>query len=174
MFSSKYVAQKLQQHTERQGLRHLLCDPFFGNLFPGCRAFAGPLCGLAPRQLMGVRLDHVTEIRHHHGARIDQRVAHGLRLDSLVRIDPDRSHAKRWILVGNPGKASEHLTKIDRECLFRIAFRRGQRDPRQESAVADRCHEDAEPGVVRRLSGDTPDPSNRWTVRSFSRRVELP
>jgi len=81
----------------------------------------------------------VTEIRHHHGARIDQRVAHGLRLISVVRIDPDCSHAKRRVLGRNPGKASEDLTKIDGQLLFRIAFRHGQRDPRLENAVADRC-----------------------------------
>jgi len=28
MFSSNYVAQKLQQRAEHQGLRHLVCDPF--------------------------------------------------------------------------------------------------------------------------------------------------
>ena len=121
-------------------------------------------------QLMSVRLNEVTEIRHHHGARIDHRVAHGLRLISPARIDTGRSHAERRVLGGNPGKAYENLTEIDCQFLIRIVFRLGQRRPRPEYAVAVRCHigvvmdlrrADAEPGVVYRRPADTYDPSDR-------------
>jgi len=75
---------------------------------------------LAAWQLMGIRLDQLTEIRHYHGDRIDHRAAHGLRMISLIRIDSDRSHAERRVLDGNPSKVSEDLPEIDRQFLIRI------------------------------------------------------
>ena len=65
----------------------------------------------------------------------------------------------------------------------RIVFVAGSGVHRPENAVAVRCHievvtdlhrANAEPGVVYRCPADTLDPSNRWTVRNFGRRVELP
>jgi len=114
---------------------------------------------------MGVRLDQLTEIRHYHGARIDHRAAHGLRMISLVRIDSDRGHVDRRVLDGNPPKVSEDLTEIDRQFLIRIVFRLGQRHPRRENAVAARRHIEvvtdlhraaAEPGIVHRRPIDGP------------------
>lgn len=180
MFFSKYIAQNLQQRAEHRGLRHPACDPLLDFSSQDVERLVDLF---AAWHLMGVRLNLVTEIRHHHGARVDYRVAHGLRLIALVRIDPDRNHAEHRVLDGNPGEVSEDPTGIDHQFLFRIALRLGQRHLRLENAVAVRCHievvtdlrrADAEPGVVHRLPADTLDLSNRWTVRGFGQRMEPP
>ena len=132
MFFSKYIAQNLQQRAKRQRLEHLACDRLLEVPSQDVEQLLGLL---AAWQLMGVRLDHVTEIRRHHGARIDHRVAHRLRLTSLFRIDPDRSYAECRVLGGNLEMGTEYLTEIDRQFPIRSAFRLGQPHPRLENAV---------------------------------------
>ena len=108
------VLQHLLQGRQRQHLRHQVFHQPRRIL---AQVVEQRLHFRAAQQFGSVRGDQVVQVRGHHGARIDHRVTHRLRLVAQAGVDPGGGQAERGIAGGHARQGAAGHAGIDRQEL---------------------------------------------------------
>ncbi|EXI76710.1 MAG: hypothetical protein AW07_00109 [Candidatus Accumulibacter sp. SK-11] len=164
------IAQNLLHRSERQGLGYKIFDQFRHVL---CQMIEQGLRFLSPKEFGSMREDQMIEVRGDNRARIDDRIAIGLRLFARRRIDPYRRQAEGRIRGCRAGHLPCHPTRIDRQQVARERFSLADLDALEEDLVGvwlqfevvaymNRRHEKA--NVLRELLADTADAAQQLAI----------